>query len=89
MDNMNPKLKRILVFFRLIDSYDENISFTNVALIVVLTKLMFVQTTSIVDIGALLVSLANFNLKKYINSANMIQGMADNLKQKTEEISSS
>jgi hypothetical protein len=86
IDKIRLFVLRILIFTRVVDAHDLNLSFTNIALIIVLTKLMFVQTTSIMDLGALLVSLANFNLKKYINVANNIQTVSDKLTKKVEEI---
>ena len=63
-------LMRALHFLRLTDPHDGNISITNIALIVVLTKLAFARTTSIVDLGMLLLSLANYNAKKIINAGS-------------------
>jgi hypothetical protein len=81
---MPTKLKRILVFFRLVDDYDSNLSLTHIGVIIVLVKLALVQHASIVDLGSLLVALANLNMKKYINAANNVQNIADNIKSKIE-----
>ena len=77
-----------LVFFRLIDAHDGMVSITNVALMIVLYKLAVVQSTSITDIGALLVALSNYNLKKYINIAQKVQTVSETVINKSEDLSS-
>lgn len=72
-----------LIFFRLIDEQG-CASLTNIALMVVLYKLVMVQTTSITDIGALFIGLSGYNLKKYINMAQGIQSVADKITKSSE-----
>ncbi len=84
---MNSRLKRILVFLRLIDPFDENLSFTNITLIVVITKLALVQSTSVADFGALALALSNFNIKKLINNqfTSALQDKADAITKSIKE----
>lgn len=88
MQLLCPKFKRLLVFFRLIDDHDGNLSFTNLALIIVLAKIATVQEASVMDLGSLLIALTNFNVKKYINVLSTVQTVSDKIIHKSEEISS-
>lgn len=63
---MKAGMKRLLVFLRLVDDHDSNISLTNVALIVVISKLIFVPHPTVFDLGTLLLALANYNAKKLL-----------------------
>lgn len=58
---------KALVWLRLIDEHDGNISLTNIALLIALVKLAVAPSASIVDIGALFISLASYQAKKVIN----------------------
>jgi hypothetical protein len=60
------KMKRLLIFFRLVDAHDGLISLTNVALIVVIVKLTLVKTPGLTELGTLLLALANYNAKKWM-----------------------
>ena len=71
---MKEKIVRAMIFLRLIDEYDGNLSLTNLALIVVLTKLMFgtmftasfnLKLEDVIGIG---VTLASYQAKKAINN---------------------
>jgi hypothetical protein len=59
-------MKRILIFFRLVDAHDGLISLTNLALIVVIVKLVLVKTPGLTELGTLLLALANYNAKKLL-----------------------
>jgi hypothetical protein len=59
-------MKRALIFFRLVDAHDGLISLTNVALIVVIVKLVLVKTPGLTELGTLLLALANYNAKKWM-----------------------
>lgn len=60
-------MKRLFTFLRLIDDHDGNISLTNVALLIVLTKLALTQNASLIDAGSLLITLLSYQGKKLIN----------------------
>lgn len=55
-------------FFRILDEYNNNLSLTNVAVIIVLVKLCMAPAVSITDIGALLISLLSYTGKKVLNN---------------------
>lgn len=55
-------------FFRILDEYNNNLSLTNVAVIITLVKLAMAPALSIVDIGALLISLISYTSKKVLNN---------------------
>lgn len=57
---------RILKFFNLLDSQD-NLSVTNIAVIVCVTKIAIAPQFSITEVGALMVTLLNYAHKRYIN----------------------
>lgn len=60
-------IKNALSFLRIIDPHDGQISLTNVALIVVLIKIAASASFSMVDAGALFVTLLSYQGKKIIN----------------------
>lgn len=60
-------MTKILTFLRIIDEHDGLISLTNVALFVVLFKIAFAASFSMVDAGALFVTLLSYQGKKLIN----------------------
>ena len=71
---MKKKLVRALIFLRIIDEYDGNLSLTNIAVIVILTKLMCgtlfagtfnLQIEDVIGVG---VSLFSYQAKKAINN---------------------
>lgn len=70
---MKQKILRALIFLRLIDEYDGNLSLTNIALIVVLTKFMYGTifagefTLKVEDVIGIGVTLASYQAKKAIN----------------------
>lgn len=64
------KLLRVLIFFRLVDGFDNNLSITNLAMFASLYRLITVPQASYTDIGATLISFTNYGYKKYINSNN-------------------
>lgn len=57
---------RVLQFFNLLDN-DKNLSISNVAVIVCVTKIAIAPEFSITEVGALLVSLLNYAHKRYVN----------------------
>ena len=69
---MKEKIIRAMTFCRLIDDYDGNLSLTNIALIVILTKFMCgtvignfnLKVEDVIGIG---VTLASYQAKKAIN----------------------
>lgn len=86
---MYSRILKVLVFFRICDDHDNSLSITNLAMFVVLYKLATVTTTSVNDLGTLLVALSGYNLKKFIN-ADMVKSLQSNkIVQKAEEIISS
>ena len=90
LDKIKALLCRILVFFRVVDPFDNNISITNIALIITLYKLATVEQASMVDVGAVMVSLSNYGYKKYLNKDNINAAakIANQVITKSEEISS-
>lgn len=58
---------KTLTFLRVVDPHDQLLSITNLAMLVVLYKLIVAPTTNIVDLGSLLVAFGNYSFKKYIN----------------------
>jgi len=62
---MKPAIFGILRFFKLIDDSNQ-LSLTNIALIIVIVKLAMIQQASMMDLGTLLLALANYNIKKYL-----------------------
>lgn len=82
-------LHRTLVFFRIVDPFDKNVSITNIALILTLYKLAVTESTSLVDVGAVMVSLSNYSIKKFINKDNINTAakIATQIAEKTESIS--
>lgn len=86
---MKQNLLKVLVFLRICDPFDNSLSITNLAMFVVLYKLAVVQTTSVNDLGTLLVALGGYNLKKFIN-ADIVKSLQSNkIVKKAEEIISS
>lgn len=83
---MKQFILKALIFLKIVDEHDENISLTNVGLIVVLVKLAIVQSASIVDIGGLLLALLNYNAKKMINAPLLKNDITTQIVQKTEQI---
>ncbi len=59
---------KLLRFFNLIDN-DGNLSITNVAVIVCITKMALASQFSGMDVGALLATLLNYAHKRVINDA--------------------
>ncbi len=56
-------MKSVLNFFNILDS-EGRLSITNLAVIIVLIKITIAPTASIVEMGALFISLANYHLKR-------------------------
>lgn len=65
---MKDRLVNLLIFLKLVDDHDKNLSLTNVALIVVITKMALLAQFSMVDAGTLLVAIGNYNMKKWMNN---------------------
>lgn len=61
------RLFKILIFFRIVDGYDNTISLTSLAMYISLFHLATVTNASYTDIGALLVTLGAHTYKKVIN----------------------
>jgi hypothetical protein len=60
-------LKSILKFLNVLDA-NENLSITNLAVIVALVKLAIAPTASITEAGTLLIALANYGHKRFVNA---------------------
>lgn len=59
------KLRRILVFLRLIDDHDGNLSLTNLAVLITLGKLLLASNViAPTDLGAIIAALASYQAKK-------------------------
>lgn len=94
LNNMLEKLRkfvvRILVFFRVVDEHDNNLSITNIALLIALAKLAVTPTASLTDAGALIAGLSAYSYKKYLNldlaQASLI---TNKIIKKSEDIASS
>ena len=63
---MNPKLEKVLDFFRIIDRSNK-LSITNLAVYIVMFKIAVSQEFNLVDAGALLIALLNYSGKKVID----------------------
>lgn len=82
-------LVKALIFVKLVDGPDQTLSITNIALYIVLYKLLMAQTTSLTDIGALFIGLSSYSYKKYLNQ-DLVSSLSKNkIVQKAEEIISS
>ena len=83
-------MKQAFTFLRLIDKHDGLLSLTNIALIVVIAKLIFVQNAGVMDLGALLLSLAAYNFKKYQAARTSSAAVSDqsDMNLKMEELKS-
>ncbi len=66
-------MKRVLEFLRLTDVHDGKLSLTNVALWVVLAKIATAGEVTLVDAGALFVTLLSYQSKKVINHGQQEQ----------------
>lgn len=94
LNSMLEKLRkfvvRILVFFRVVDEHDNNLSITNIALLIALAKLAVTPTASLTDAGALIAGLSAYSYKKYLNldlaQASLI---TNKIIKKSEDIASS
>jgi hypothetical protein len=87
---MKQNLLKVLVFLRIVDDHDSMLSITNLAMFIVLYKLFMTQTTSINDLGTLLVALSGYNLKKFMNADVLVKSLQNNkIVQKAEELVSS
>ena len=64
------KLESALKFIRLLDEQDGHLSLTNVTLMICLGKLLMTPSLSIMEIGALCVSLATYHGKRYYQAKN-------------------
>lgn len=82
---MNPRIKGALEWLRIIDVHDGQVSLTNVALIIVLGKLVFAPAVGLTEIGGLLIALASYQGKKVINR-NAESPEEDPLKPQVEEM---
>jgi hypothetical protein len=80
-------LKSVANFLRLVDENGQ-LSLTNVAVLVVLVKLALTQNASLVDAGALFVSLLNYSGKKVLAAINAPDPKATLPEQHYEEVAS-
>lgn len=65
---MAENVIKALEFLRIVDAHDGKVSLTNVAVMVVVLKILFVPQFSIGEVGALLIALLNYSAKKVIHS---------------------
>lgn len=65
---MKSKIKSLFTFLKLIDKHDGQLSLTNVAVIVVVTKMALAPVASITDVGTLFITLLAYSSKKVINN---------------------
>jgi hypothetical protein len=89
---MKAQAIKIATFLRIIDAHDGQLSLTNVALIVVLLKLVFVPSASLTDVGSLFCALSSYAYKKYVNQnaedAGPIETKVDEMTSKLEAMQS-
>lgn len=64
---MNPKVQAVLVFLRLVDSHDGNLSLTNLAVIAAIAKFAFLPISGVFETAAMAVIFASYIAKKYLN----------------------
>jgi hypothetical protein len=69
---MVKKIARSLKFLNLLDK-DSNLSISNIAVIIVLVKLAFTPSLSLIDAGTLLVTLMNYAHKRHSGSKQVQQ----------------
>jgi len=83
-------LLKFLIFIRLVDSHDQSLSVTNIAMYIVLFKLATSQQASAVDLGSMFLAMSNYGLKKYINkdSINTASKIANQLITKSDTLAS-
>lgn len=67
MEQIKRNILNSLIFLRIVDNHDQMISISNIALIIVLVKLTMAPQANLTDTGTLLIALANYSYKKYIN----------------------
>lgn len=89
---MKASLLKISNFLRITDAHDGQLSLTNIALLVVLVKLMLAPALSIVEVGTLFIALASYQTKKIINKVatkeeeNPLKPEIDALQAKLDDI---
>jgi len=71
------KICEVLKFFRLLDENDSHISLVNVTLMIALVKLVQTPSLSIMEVGALCMSLATYHGKRYYQSKSPKSEPAD------------
>lgn len=88
---MKEMILKALTFLRVIDEHDGKISLTNIAVIIILTKLCFIQSASMVDIGALFIALMNYAGKKvmYQKEVKVEQASITEIENKISEMEGS
>lgn len=79
-----PTLKSVLKFLNILDT-NENLSITNLAVIIALIKLSLAPTASITEAGTLLIALANYGHKRFVN-AQEVEVPEDTISPKVEAI---
>lgn len=65
---MLNRLFKILIFFRIVDFHDNLLSITNIVMYICLFRLVNAPQASYNEIGGLLVSMAAYSYKKYLNN---------------------
>jgi hypothetical protein len=59
-------MRRALVFLRIVDDHDGNISLSNIVFIVVMVKIVLIPHPNMFDLGSLLAVVLNYNTKKWL-----------------------
>jgi len=79
---------RTLVFLKIVDEHDKNISISNIALLIMLGKLVVIQNASMMDLGSVMIAMMNYSYKKYINKDSIMkaQTIMNTVISKSEEI---
>lgn len=85
------KIISFLNFFNLLDSQNR-LSITNVAVLIILGKMILAPSVSLTEVGALLISFINYGHKRFTNAQqpteSPLDGDVNALKEKMSEVSS-
>jgi hypothetical protein len=77
---------RALIWLKIVDAHDGQLSLTNVALYIVLVKLALAQDVNVVDAGSLLIALASYQGKKLMHKR--VAPTDTSLKDRLDELAS-
>lgn len=84
---MNSKFSKILKFLNLTD-FRGNLSITNIAVIIMVTKLAFLQSFSLTEVSAFLIAMLSYSHKRYesARAENKVNRTSTELFKKVEEL---